>query len=109
MASTARIDRARRVAELLDAAITLPLVGPIGLDGILGLIPVVGDWLTALPSLYVVYQGYRIGLPAHTVAWMLALVGVDTIVGSVPVVGDLIDIKWKANQRNVARMERHLA
>lgn len=109
MTPSTRLARARRVAALLDAAFTLPIIGKIGLDGLLGLLPVVGDWATAIPSVYVVYQGYRLGLPKHTVAWMLLLVVVDATAGSVPVVGDLLDIRWKANQRNVARIERHHA
>jgi len=108
MSPPARLERARRVADLLDAAFTVPIIGEIGLDGLIGLLPVVGDWATAIPSLYVVYQGYRLGLPRHIIAWMLFLVGVDAVAGSVPVVGDLLDIQWKANQRNVARIERHV-
>lgn len=108
MDQSTRLARACRVADLLDAAFTLPVIGNIGLDGLVGLLPVVGDWATAIPSLYVVYQGYRIGLPKRTVAWMLVLVGVDAAAGSVPIFGDLLDITWKANQRNVARMERYV-
>lgn len=108
MAEPARLVRARRVADLLDAAFVLPVVGKIGLSGLIGLLPVIGDWATVIPSLYVVYQGYRLGLPKRTVAWMLLLVLVDAVVGSVPIFGDLLDIRWKANQRNVARMERHV-
>lgn len=108
MAEPARLARARRVADLLDAAFTLPLIGKIGLDGIVGLLPVLGDWAMAIPSLYIVYQGYRLGLPKRSIVWMLLLVLVDTVLTSVPIVGDLLDIAWKANQRNVARIERHV-
>ena len=108
MAEPARLARAHRVAELLDAAFTLPVIGKVGLDGLVGLLPVVGDWIAYLPALYVVYQGYRLELPKRTVVWMLFLVTVEAIVGSVPIVGDLIDIAFKANRRNVARIERHV-
>ncbi|GAB7095132.1 hypothetical protein JCM30237_22850 [Halolamina litorea] len=108
MTDPARLDRARRVADLLDGAFSLPVVGEIGLDGLLGLLPIVGDWVTAVPALYIVYQGYRLGLPRLTLAVMLLRVGVDAVAGSVPVFGDLLDITWKANRRNVARIERHL-
>lgn len=104
-----RLGNARRVADLLDSAFTLPVIGKIGLDGLLGLLPVVGDWATSVPALYIVYQGYRLGVPKPDVAWMLLVVLVDAFIGSVPVVGDLLDIAWKANQRNVARIERHVA
>lgn len=109
MAEPARLARARRVADLLDAAFTLPVIGRVGFDGLVGLLPVVGDWAMAIPSLYVVYQGYRLGLGKRTVAWMLLLLLVETVAGSVPIVGDALDIAWNANQRNVARIERHVA
>ncbi|MFW5903704.1 MAG: DUF4112 domain-containing protein [Halolamina sp.] len=108
MTDSTRLDRARRVADLLDAAFTLPVIGKVGFDGLVGFVPVVGDWLMYLASLYVVYQGYRLGLPKCAVAWMLLRITVETVLSSVPLVGDLLDVVWKANQRNVARMEQHV-
>ena len=103
-----RLDRARRVATLLDSAVTLPVVGRVGLDGIVGLLPLAGDWITALLGLYVVYQGYRLGLPRRTIFKMLLVVGADAVIGSIPVVGDLLDVVWRSSERNVATIERHL-
>ena len=108
MEPTARLERARWVADLLDAAVDLPFIGPVGLDGILGLLPVAGDWFSGLLGLYVVYQGYRAGVPKPAVVRMLFVVAVDAVAGSVPLVGDLFDIAWKSNRRNVARIEHHL-
>lgn len=108
MPDRARLDRARRVAELLDAAFTLPLIGEIGFDGIVGLLPIAGDWVIVLPSTYIVYQGYRLGVPKRTCLWMLLLVVAEAVLGSVPILGDLLDIAFKANRRNVARIERHV-
>mgnify|MGYP000733482306 CR=1 FL=1 len=108
MSEPARLARARTAAELLDAAFTLPLVGEIGIDGVVGLLPVVGDWLTVFPSTYIVYQGCRLGVPKRTCLRMLLLVGFEAVLGSVPILGDLFDIAFKANRRNVARIERHV-
>ncbi len=108
MEPAARVERSRRVAELMDSAFTVPVVGTVGLDGIIGLLPVAGDWVTAVFGLYIVYQGSRLGLPTSELAWMLLLVGLDAAAGSVPVIGDALDIAWKSNQQNVARIERHL-
>lgn len=105
---SARLERCRRTAKLMDSAIPLPIVGGVGLDGIVGLLPVAGDWVTGLFGLYIVYQGYQLGLPTLTLLWMLTMVALDVVAGSVPVVGDALDIAWKSNQRNVARIERHL-
>lgn len=103
-----RLDRARRVATLLDSAVTLPVVGRVGLDGLVGLLPVAGDWVTALIGLYIVYQGYQLGLPRVTLLRMLVVVAADAFLGSVPLVGDLLDIVWRSSERNVATIERHL-
>ncbi|QKY18993.1 DUF4112 domain-containing protein [Halolamina sp. CBA1230] len=108
MAEPARLARARAIAELLDAAFTLPIVGEIGFDGIVGLLPVAGDWLIVLPSTYIVYQGYRLGVPKRVCLWMLLLVAAEAVLGSVPILGDLFDIAFKANRRNVARIERYV-
>ncbi|MFB6220728.1 MAG: DUF4112 domain-containing protein [Halolamina sp.] len=108
MEPATRLERSRRVADLMDSAVAVPIVGSVGLDGIIGVLPVAGDWVTGLAGLYIVYQGYRIGLPTVSVLWMLLVVAVDATAGSVPVVGDALDIAWKSNQRNVARIEQHL-
>ena len=59
----------------------------VGLDGILGLIPGVGDVLTNAVTAYIIYEAWRLGIPRSTLARMLANLGVDTVVGAVPLVG----------------------
>lgn len=80
----------------------------VGLDPLVGLLPVVGDGATTLVSLYVLYEAARAGVPASTLLRMLLNVGVDFLLGSVPLVGDLFDAAWKANERNVALFETRL-
>ena len=101
-----RLARVRRLAWLVDRSIP---IGPwrIGLDPILGLIPGAGDWLGALLSIYVLYEGARLGVPAPVVTRMAGNILLETIVGAVPVLGDLFDFAWHANARNVALIERH--
>lgn len=104
-----RLKRARGMADLLDSAYELPLVGTrVGLDAIVGLVPVLGDWLTMCCSLYIVYEALRAGVPKPTLLRMLLTIGVDAVFGAVPVLGDILDVVWKANQRNVRLFERHL-
>jgi hypothetical protein len=99
--------RARRVATLLDDAVTIPVINrKIGLDPLVGLLPVSGDVATAVLSLYIVAEAVRSGVPRAVVARMLLNVILDTAVGSVPVVGDVFDVFWKANRRNVRLFER---
>ena len=80
----------------------------MGLDGLLGLIPGIGDTATALIASYVVLEAARLGVPKRTLARMIANVGFDFIVGLVPLLGDLGDFAWKANRRNARMLHDHL-
>ncbi len=105
----ATLRRVRRVSHLLDEAVRIPGTNRrVGLDPILGLIPVVGDLTTALFSAYVVVEAYRLGASRGLLARMVLNVLVDTVGGSVPLVGDVFDAVWKANERNVDLLERHV-
>jgi len=99
----------QRLAHLLDSAIPLPGGFRIGLDGLLGLIPGVGDLIGSVFSSYIIGQAYQLGASRMLLLRMGGNVLVDTIVGIVPVVGDLFDFAWKANRRNVALLDAHLA
>ncbi len=79
-----------------------------GLDTIVGLIPGVGDTATALPALYLIYRGYKLGVPRRTLVTMAANVGLDVSIGSIPVIGDAFDLFFKANRRNAHHLQRHL-
>ena len=81
----------------------------VGLDGLVGLIPGIGDVVTSTLTAYIVYQAWRLGIPAGTLMRMVANLGIDTVVGIVPLVGDLLDIGFKANRRNLRLLHRHLA
>jgi hypothetical protein len=106
--AAARVARLRRIAWLLDAALRLPGTRfRIGVNGIIGLAPGIGDWLMGLVSLLIVLEAYRLGVPGAKLGRMLANVAVEVAVGSVPVLGDLFDVAFKANLRNVAILEEH--
>jgi hypothetical protein len=106
-------DRARRLrtlAQFLDTAIRIPGTRwKFGFDAIVGLIPVVGDLIGGVLSGYIILEAARAEVPTLTLARMLVNVGIDTLVGSVPALGDLFDAAWKANIKNVALLERHIA
>jgi hypothetical protein len=109
VARRAGLDRARAASTLLDEAIRVPGTDRrIGLDPILGLLPVAGDAVAALASLYVVFEAFRAGVPGRTLAAMLLLIAVDAVAGSVPVVGPVFDAFWKANRWNVSMFEDHV-
>lgn len=97
-----RIARIRMLAALLDGAVRVPgTTFRIGLDPIIGLIPGIGDVLTTGASLYIVYQGHKLGASGATIRKMLLNVGIDFLIGEVPVVGDFLDFGMKANKRNL--------
>lgn len=105
----ASLERARRVGNVLDESVRIPVIGyRIGLDPILGILPVAGDSVTAIASLYIVFVGLRLGVPARALAKMVAYVAVDFAAGSVPVLGIVADAVLKVNKRNVATVERHV-
>ena len=97
-----------RLARLMDSAITLPIVGKVGLDAGLSLVPVVGGLAGTAVSLTLIARTLRYGPPAALVSKMLANVVVDLILGSIPVVGFLADIWFKANDRNADLMRAFL-
>lgn len=104
----AAMRRLRSLSHLLDNAIALPGTDiRFGLDPILGVLG--ADVLTGLVSVYIVFEGARMGLPAPTIGRMGFNIVLDTLTGLVPVLGDLFDVTWKANSRNVALLEKHLA
>ena len=100
------IERARKLATLLDSAFTIPVIKKkIGLDPILGLLPVSGDAIAALLGLYLVYVSWEIGLPTHITTRMLSYIVIDVVLGLVPVVGDVADFFWKSNKLNLKLLE----
>lgn len=98
-----------RVAHLMDSAITLPIIGKVGLDAVLGLVPVVGDLAGTAVSLTLIARALRYGPPSGLVSKMLANVAVDLVLGSIPFVGFLADIWFKSNDRNAELMREYLA
>jgi hypothetical protein len=106
----AALRRVERLAYWLDDRYRLPGTRfRIGLDGLVGLIPGVGDAVTSTLTAYIIYEAWRLGVPTSMLARMLANLGIDTVVGIVPVVGDLLDIGFKANRRNLRLLHRHLS
>lgn len=105
----AALKRVRAVSRLLDDAIPVPGTDfRVGLDPILGILPVAGDGVAMLVSLYPVVEAYRLGMSRGALAKMLALVAIDAVVGSVPVLGPVFDAFWKANKWNLRTLEDHL-
>ncbi len=94
---------------LLDEAFRVPGTGiRFGLDGVIGLVPGLGDVLAGLLSLIIPLAAWIRGVPYITLARMAANLSIGVLVGSIPLLGDLFDIGWKANRRNYRLLQRHL-
>ena len=100
---------ARRLTFLLDSAIRIPGTElRIGLDPILGaLLPELGDALSAVLSLTLLGVAYRQRVPRLVLGRMLINIAIDAIFGAIPVIGDAFDFAFKANEKNLALIERH--
>ncbi|XGV99085.1 MAG: DUF4112 domain-containing protein [Leptolyngbya sp. BL-A-14] len=108
--SPAALKRIRTVTHLLDNAIPVPGTRfRLGLDPVLGLFPGAGDFLGAVLSVYIVIEAARFGLPKKTLVQMVTNLVFDSVGGSLPVLGDIFDATWKANSRNLALLEAHIA
>ena len=98
----------RRVSGMLDSAMLVPGTSiRFGLDPILGLIPGLGDLVSPLFAIGILWQARDLGIPKVVQLRMIFNVAIDTLIGVVPVVGDLFDVAWKANDMNMALLERH--
>jgi uncharacterized protein DUF4112 len=108
--SRSQVPELERLGQVLDSAFAIPGTPfRIGLDGILGFIPGVGDTMGAALSTYIIFKAARLGVPKRVLLRMAGNVALDTVVGVIPMVGDIFDIAWKANVRNLALLRTHLA
>lgn len=107
--SAEKLKRLERLAWVLDSSIPIPgTPWKIGLDGLIGLVPGIGDLSAGIISTYILFQALRLGAPTMVIARMALNIGLESVVGVIPVAGDLFDFAFKANQRNVALMRDYV-
>ena len=103
-------ERLHSLQILLDEAFVIPGTGiRFGLDGIIGLVPGLGDVLAGLLSLLIPLAAWIRGVPSITLVRMLTNVSIGLLVGAIPILGDAFDIYWKANRRNYRLLTRSIA
>ena len=104
------VRQARRAARLLDESFRVPGTDfRVGVDGLVGLIPVVGDAIGAALSATVVVIAARAGVPLPVLLRMIGNVLLEFAVGAIPVLGDAFDFVFKANRRNADLLEKAIA
>ena len=96
------------MSRLLDSAFEIPGTSyRVGLDPVIGLVPWVGDLVSPLFTIALLWQAREMALPRVVQLRMVINVAIDALVGAIPVAGDLFDFAWKANDKNMALLERH--
>jgi len=101
--------RVERMERLLERAFVVPgMRREVGLDAIVGLVPIAGDVVCALLGLYIVWEARNLGMSKFKLARMIGNVAFDTAVGAVPVAGDVFDFLFRSNSRNLKMILRHL-
>lgn len=101
--------RLQRLSWLMDNSVRLPTGHRVGIDGLIGLIPGIGDLLGASVSGYLIFQAHRLGAPRTLLARMALNVATETVLGTIPLLGDLFDLGFKANARNYRLVEKYLS
>jgi hypothetical protein len=101
--------RINSLARIMDSLFAIPGTRlRLGVDSILGLVPVAGDVLAQVISAYIIWEARRLGVSKLTLWRMAGNTLVDTVVGAVPIVGDAFDVVFKANMKNLRLLQRHL-
>ena len=104
-----RLEQLRQIAQLLDSQFRIPGTDiEFGVDALIGLIPGVGDLISAAISSWLIREARRLGAPRWLIARMVWNVAVDAAIGIVPIVGDVFDVVWKANRKNIALLTSYL-
>lgn len=98
-----------RLSRLLDSEWRIPGLGlRFGVDAVAGLIPGIGDAATGLVSAWIIFTAWRLGATHGIMGRMIANTVIDTAVGAIPLAGSVFDLFFKANNRNMALLRRHL-
>lgn len=101
--------RVEMLEYVLERAIALPGIRrKIGLDAVIGLVPVAGDVIAGLLGMYLVWEARNLGMSKWQLARMTANVGFDTLLGAIPVAGDLFDFVFRSNSRNLRIIRKHI-
>lgn len=101
--------RVTALEKLLERSFTIPGVNmPVGLDAIIGLVPVLGDVVTTAMGAYIVWEAKNLGLPKWKLARMAANVLFDTAIGAIPVIGDAADLVFRSNAKNLRILLKHI-
>jgi hypothetical protein len=103
------VARLEALGRLMDGAFVLPGTNiRLGLDAIIGLVPVAGDVISGLVSSYLIWEARQLGASRWLIARTMGNTLLDTTIGAIPLVGDAFDLLFRANMKNMALLRRHM-
>jgi hypothetical protein len=101
--------RVTAMEQLLERSLVIPGINmPIGLDVIIGLVPVLGEIITTAMGAYIIWEARNLGMSRWQQARMGANVLFDTAIGAIPLVGDAADVLFRSNTKNLKIILRHI-
>ena len=105
----AAIKRLERFSKITDSSIRIPFTQfRVGVDAIIGLVPIVGDAIGVLLSSYVLFEAQRVGASKGVKLKMVVNILIDFFGGLIPLLGDFFDAFFKANTRNTDLLKDYL-
>ncbi len=101
--------RVTAMEKLLERSFVIPGINmPVGLDALVGLVPVLGEVVTAAMGAYIIWEARNLGLPKWKLARMGLNVLFDTAIGAIPLVGDAADVLFRSNTKNLRIILKHI-
>ncbi len=101
--------RIEAMEQMLEGLFVIPgTTRRVGLDSLVGLVPVVGDIATAAMGAWIVWEARNLGMSKWQITRMAANVGFDTLIGAIPFAGDALDFFFKSNSKNLRIIRKHL-
>lgn len=101
--------RLETMEQLLERAFVVPGINrQVGLDSIVGVVPIVGDLFSAAMGAWMIWEARNLGMSKFQMARMAANIGVDTTLGAVPLAGDVFDFFYRSHSKNLRIVQKHL-
>jgi hypothetical protein len=101
--------RVEAMERILERLFVIPgTKQSVGLDAVIGLVPVAGDIAAAALGAYIMWEAKNLGMPKWKMARLAGNVGTDWLIGLIPFVGDVSDVFFRSNSRNLKIIKRHL-
>jgi hypothetical protein len=105
----AAITRLERFSKITDSSIGIPFTKfNIGVDAVIGLVPVIGDAAGLILSSYVLLEAQRMGMSKRIKLKIIVNMLIDFFGGLIPLFGDIFDAFFKANTRNTQLLKNAL-